>query len=615
MLGGSGCSGPDDPDADTASAPQAPQRVIWIVIDSLRADHLGMHGYARETSPWMDELAGRSVTFDWAISPSNETLVSVAAYFTGRPVSSMLSPNALVQIPESVETLAQQLEANGVRARALSANPYMRPEFGYTRGFSEFTTLKSPGKVLANIDEIIDEVARNYKPANGPEFIYIHTMDVHHPYRPPQPHAAMFTDGYAGNHVREGSLVENDRTTLARSSHPYWSESHDVQPADVEFLVGLYDGAIRYTDARLPDLLAALEWDPRRDVLILTADHGEHFFEYGWWTHFATLTPMEVRVPLIVHFAGYEPRRIEQPVGLIELFSTVLDVFGIERPADSTAASLFTVLTGEPVPNREVYAETQPRHGLSAALINSAHWYWLSGNRSTLAPWHAWPYEQYLFNYKADPGATENLIDSQPDVASAMNARLRELYPRWAGFESTRIAGDDDHVKFGPNLFTEEMIEAAAPPGISHQEDLSWRADVSPPAVRFRVASLTPYEPLYLRVPYELDTGEINLRFSPAEYLLPSRSGVRDAWEFDCRKPTAGQQMVAATILPTAAEGMLEVTFAAGTRAVVGIPTLQRMLFDWIEPWPRFSDSGADPYAGLTPEEIERLQTMGYLGK
>ena len=78
-----GCSAPEHASDPVESGP--PRRVIWLVIDSLRADHLGMHGYERDTSPWLDEFAADSVSFDWALSPSNETLVSVAAYFTGQP--------------------------------------------------------------------------------------------------------------------------------------------------------------------------------------------------------------------------------------------------------------------------------------------------------------------------------------------------------------------------------------------------------------------------------------------------------------------------------------------------------------------------------------------------
>jgi arylsulfatase len=605
-----GCSKPESTSID---AVDPPKRVIWIAIDSLRADHLGVHGYDRDTTPWLDDLAQRSVTFDWALSPSNETLVSVAAYFGGQPVSTMLPVEAPMGVPAETVTLAEHLHEAGVHTRALTANPKILPQFGYAQGFDEYEIFTTPGSVRSSLDEIIGRLRDSYRPSGAREFIYIHTMDVHHPYRPPNPFASMFTTPYTGRHVREGSLVENDRVTLARSTHPYWSEAHDVQPGDIEFLVALYDGAIRYTDDRLPELLDALEWDPNRDVLILSSDHGEHFMEMGWWTHFATLTPMEIRVPLIIHYAGLAPRRVEQPVGLIDLYATILDLFDVTDQEFAHTKSLGSVLRGDDVGLREVYAETQPRHGLSAALIDSKHWYWMSGNRTTIAPWHAWPYEEYLFDYRGDPRATNNLVVDRLDAALAMNARLRELYPRWAKFESASIAGDDNSVEFGPNLLAPEKFESAAPAPVSHDADGSWRVDSTQVPLHVRVENLTPYEPLYLSVPYELESGAIHLRFAPSEYALPSRSRVSEAWTFTCLKPTTELRTVGATVVPTADTAVLEIRFAPGTRAVVSDPSLQRMMIDRVERWPRFLHEGPDTIT-LTPEEEERLRTLGYLG-
>ncbi len=607
VLAVQGCS----PNSRTESTPR---RVIWIVVDSLRADHLGMHGYDRDTSPWLDALAERSVNFDWALSPSNETLVSVAAYFGGQPVSTMQPDGGPVQLPETVQTLAERLREEGFHTRALTANPKILPRIGYAQGFDDYRILTSPGVVKSSIDEMIEDLRASYRPTGGREFLYLHTMDVHHPYRPPVPFGGMFVGPYDGKHTREGSLVESDGVTLARSTHEYWSESHDIQPRDVEFLIGLYDGAIRYTDSRLPELLAALEWDPKRDVLIVTADHGEHFFEMGWWTHFATLTPMEIRVPLILNYDGFKARRVQQPVGLIDLYPTILDLFGLAANTPLDGKSLVPALREERDPAGEAYAETQPRHGLSAALVDNDHWYWMSGNRTTIAPWHAWPYEEYLFDYRADPGVETNRLREQPETARALNARLRERYPRWAEFTPERLAGDDDRVAFGPNLLEGVAPELHESEPATKSSDGLWRAEISSAAIRYRVDGLTPYEPLYLQVPYELETGALHLSFAPVEYLLPSRSRVRGSWQYNCLKPTSALRTLGVTVIPTSDTATLEIVLAPGTKANVNKPALRRMKFTWIEPWPRLLGAESAGEAPLSPAEEERLRTLGYVG-
>jgi arylsulfatase len=606
-VAGVGCSRPAGP------ASQPPERIIWITLDSLRPDHLGMHGYERDTSPWLDEFARRSVNFEWALSPSNETLLSVAAYFAGRPSSAMQRTPLVIEVPREVETLAERLQAEGFRTTAISANPMIRPEFGYDQGFDEFELLSSPGNALASLDEIVDEVRRGYSPSGGREFIYVHTMDVHHPYRPRLPFGAMFTGPYRGRHVRQGSLVENDRITLARSTHPYWSEAHDVQPEDIERLTALYDGAIRYTDAALPRLLDALKFDAARDLLVITSDHGEQLLEMGWWTHFATLTPIEIRVPLVVRYDGFPARSIGEPVGLVDLYPTILDLYGLSPRSPQSGVSLLPVLRGKALPGHEVYAESAPRHGLSAALVDARYWYWMSGNRSTIAPWHAWPYAEYLFDYRSDPGSLQNLASSEPNAAASMNGTLRRLYPRWEHFTHERLQGDDDRVEFGPDLIEGARVLLSPPEAIKQYGDGRWRADVSTSAIRYEVEGLTPYEPLYLRFPYSLESGSIRITFAPAEYSLPSLARIRQAWTHDFLKPTDETVDFGTIVVPTADTAAIEIALEAETRAWFSAPNLHRPLFDPIEPWLRLLDAGADVMPGIAPEEYERLQAIGYV--
>jgi hypothetical protein len=139
-------------------------------------------------------------------------------------------------------------------------------------------------------------------------------------------------------------------------------------------------------------------------------------------------------------------------------------------------------------------------------------------------------------------------------------------------------------------------------------------ADVTSASIRYRVEGLTPYEPLYLQVPYRLESGSLRLSIAPVEYLLPSRARVRTAWQYECLKPTPETRTLGVTVVPTSESAVLEISLAPGTKANLGNPVLRRIEMDWIEPWPRLvgADSAVD--VNLTPEEEERLKTLGYVG-
>lgn len=241
---------------------KAPQRVLWLTVDSLRADHLGYMGYSRATSPNLDALSCDSVNFRLAVPPSNVTRRSVTAYMTGKYYSQVHDDPRENGLPEDEFTLAEAFKAAGFHTVACTSNFFLRPEEGQAQGFDQYLTAYSPSSPAGNIDELIRLLQRSYHPGNEREFIYVHTMDVHHPYRPPLPYSAEYAKPYARNIVREGNICNYDGSVVI-SNLPYYSETHDVQPEDVEFLISQYDGAIRYTDSSLPGLASRPELRPR----------------------------------------------------------------------------------------------------------------------------------------------------------------------------------------------------------------------------------------------------------------------------------------------------------------------------------------------------------------
>jgi len=278
--------------------------LIWISLDTLRADHLGVYGYGRDTSPFMDSLAERNCTFEWAITPQNSTLPTHITMFTGRhPVVHGLMhtdahPGFL--LAPSVRTLPQILHDADFDTRGWVDGGKMAGYYGFEGGFDTYrdrpTTL--PSKLGASIKRI-----QSYE--KGQRFFHLlHTYDMHSPLRPPAPYDEAFAP--------QG-------------------------PTEAHRKMALYDGMIQYIDNELRKYVKALRETRvlKRTILVITGDHGESFHEYGI-AHTghggANLHQNITRVPwILVHpDEGYK-RTVKEFVGLIDFPNTMLSLLGFEE--------------------------------------------------------------------------------------------------------------------------------------------------------------------------------------------------------------------------------------------------------------------------------------------
>ena len=265
-------------------------------------------------------------------------------------------------------------------------------------------------------------------------------MDVHHPYRPPAEHHAPFDRGpYSGSAVVRGHLKKPDGKRVF-SNLPWFQASQRVATADIEQLLSLHEGAIHYTDALLPELLAALDFDPARDLLVISADHGEQFFEHGYLAHGRTLMPGEIHIPLLVRWDGFTARRVATPVGLVDWFPTFADLYGERAPDGLSGRSLLPALRGDSLPERPVYSEGHVHVAGGAAVVSDGHLYWLCSDNGKLTPWVESPYSEALCDLRSDPLCERELGRTQPERMAELNAVLREVNPVWQSFDSRRCA-------------------------------------------------------------------------------------------------------------------------------------------------------------------------------
>jgi arylsulfatase A-like enzyme len=338
--------------AEGSSTNRSPN-VIVILIDTLRADRLGAYGNSRGLSPFLDTLAARGTVFTHAYAPSPWTNPSVASLFTSRFQSQHGVVSFNSRLDASELTIAEVLQSHGYATGAFIANGVINESNGYAQGFGTFRSYwLAPGPSDSNLQKKRAEALApdvmawlDGLPATpqGPLFLYLHYVEPHVPYSPPKP---MLDHFFAGR-------TSPDLGTLSASIF-----LGNVFPPSAETLRDIedvYDAEVLALDVALRDTFAALETRHVLDnaIVVVTADHGEEFREHGHMGHGNSLYDEVIHVPLIVLVPDQITHtEVREPVSLVDVAPTLLDLIGAAQPATFEGRSL------------------------RASLPGAAHWFW-----------------------------------------------------------------------------------------------------------------------------------------------------------------------------------------------------------------------------------------------
>jgi arylsulfatase A-like enzyme len=307
--------------------------IVFILVDTLRADRLGVFGYERDTSPNVDAFARGSLSFANARSQASCTYPSANSILTSRsPTLFLGQPGGALGIPEGIPSVAEILQERGYRTVAISASTIVahtpnrkNPTGGYGRGFEAFDE-ECRWRPAACLNRVAKKHLR--KPADDrPLFLYLHYIDPHDPYRPPAHHRRRFARGSPDKRfVRRGDPTPIEETVYRGAP------DRGVTPADLRHLSDLYDEEIAYFDSQFPVLLTALRETGLLDdsILVFAADHGEDFLEHGHIRHCRTVFDTSIKTPLILRLPGVAPRTITAPVQNLDIVPTLLDYAGID---------------------------------------------------------------------------------------------------------------------------------------------------------------------------------------------------------------------------------------------------------------------------------------------
>ncbi len=366
-------------------APRPPDLVL-IVIDTLRADHLGCYGYERATSPAIDRLAAESILFERAYSTAPWTLPAFASILTGLYPHEHGASLDYFAVRDDVPLLAEELHDAGYETAAFVSHIYTSSRYGFDRGcetFEEFGLAENYAFDQAkepNAERVITAAIDwlDSRDRSRPFFLTVHLFDPHWDYAAPPPFAGTLA-GSSDSFAVDGSFA---------SIRPYMDRAADLSPRDASHLKDLYDEEIRYTDAWIDTLLTRLAREPSEPVVALTADHGEEFQEHGGLGHAYTFYDEVLRVPLILRLPdrnGKGEVRTEW-VSTSALSPTLLSLAGA-APAGAARPPLAT-LTGTAAP-RALYAATNRdgRYG-GAVLAGSRKLVWDREGSAMLDPVH-----------------------------------------------------------------------------------------------------------------------------------------------------------------------------------------------------------------------------------
>ncbi|MFQ5349848.1 MAG: sulfatase, partial [Thermoanaerobaculia bacterium] len=394
--------------------------LLLYVIDTLRADHTSLYGYERRTTPRLEALAGEGILFDPAWANASWTRPGTATLLTGTLPSAHGAMNTLSLLSPDVELLSQTLQAAGYATHAVVTNPNLRGRWGLDRGWDEYRYIDldlrfTDSSAVLN-REVVPRLAE-LATAGKPFFLYLHSMDPHAPYQPPVGYRQYLDPDYEG--PVDGSM-ESVRRLLAELRR----DGAEAHAADLEQLYGLYDGGILHNDARIGELVDALESHGLLEstAILVTSDHGEEFFEHGGVMHGHSLYQEQIRIPMLLRPpGGVAPRRVggAQQVDVAVMLAALAGV----APAPTMIGRDLSA-SGD-ADARPVFSEEELRDRRLWSLVEDGMK--LHYNRNARHAEYQRQETRELFDLAADAGETDNLYRSRPVVAGYLRERARTL--------------------------------------------------------------------------------------------------------------------------------------------------------------------------------------------
>ena len=334
-----------------------PPNVLVILVDALRADHLGVGGYGLPTSPTIDSLAAEGVVFTSAFAHSTWTKPSIATLFTSLYPGQHGIDHVGTQegdtyrtdvLHAGYDTLAERFQAAGYSTVGILNQVHLQSRFGFAQGFDHYEAVRGMG--AAKLNRKLLEQLKGV--GTAPFFAYLHYLDVHWPY----------TNRLDGLEEAFGPLDMVSEPPRRGNRVADWAETLD-SPSDLAALGARYDQEIAFVDAAIGTLLQALQEMELYDntIVVVTSDHGEGFLEHGKLLHSYTPYDEVLQVPLVIRLPQSlltPVAAVDAPVGLIDVMPTLLALASLPPAPQAQGRSLVPLMEGEQDAERMIFAES-----------------------------------------------------------------------------------------------------------------------------------------------------------------------------------------------------------------------------------------------------------------
>jgi len=402
--------------------PGLPNLVV-VTLDTTRADHVGAFGYFRDTTPALDALAAESILFEAAIAPMATTLPSHVSLFTAT------APGEHGVLANETQGGRRFVPATGLRPLAalaaelgydtaafVSAAPLKR-DSGIETGFATFDEPADKNRPGGDtVDAALAWLAR----AEPPFLLWVHLYDAHWPYDAPPPHAGRYrTDAGLEREIARRRIPE-------RALRPLVGSVDDARET-----INAYDAALRYQDEQLGRLLDALREAGRWEdtAILVVGDHGEGLCQHGEPGHGSTWAE-QLHVPLVMRVPGEAPRRVAEPLSLMDALPTFLarvGAPGLALPAGQASGrdALAAGAAPRPILSRDTGRERGQPHRVA---LSAGRWKYfrieeLDGR-----------VRDALYDLESDPFELDDVAAQHPERALA----LRRLTEAELGAEAAR---------------------------------------------------------------------------------------------------------------------------------------------------------------------------------
>jgi choline-sulfatase len=318
------------PQENTAQAKAPAKSVIVLLIDTLRADHLSAYEKrSRVKTPVLDAFAGEAAVMESAQSPENWTKPSVASVLTGLWPMSHGTKQSEAKLSDKALMVSEVFKAAGFQTASFIANGYVSDKFGFDQGWDFYTNYIRENR-STTAEKVFKEAADWVEKHKDKRFfLYVHTIDPHVPYSPPEEFLKMYqTEPYSG---QVKPRLTPDLLEKAKRVPPKVT----FNDKDRAYLEALYDGEISYHDKYLGVFVERLKKLGLYDqvVFVITADHGEEFYDHNSYGHGHSVYQELLHVPFMVRWPGtVSPQRVATTVSTVDISPTVLTAAGVAVP-------------------------------------------------------------------------------------------------------------------------------------------------------------------------------------------------------------------------------------------------------------------------------------------